>query len=203
VDGIAEAGGRAMAVRADISEPAAVDSMFAAVEQAWGPVEILVNNAGILDDNLLVRMSDDAWRRVLDTNLGGAFYCTRRAVRSMMRARWGRIVNVASVVGLLGGSGQVNYAAAKAGLLGLTRSVARELATRKITVNSVLPGPVDTDILSDLTPERHDELRRIVPMNRMGTAEEVAAAVGFLCSEAAAFVTGVGLPVDGGMCMGA
>ncbi len=202
VESIAAAGGSALEVRADVSDRAGVDAAYDAVEDRWGPVEVLVNNAGVLRDRLLVSMSDEDWDRVLAVNLGGAFYCTRRALRAMIRARWGRIVNVASVAGVSGAAGQANYASAKAGMIGLTRSVAREVATRRITVNAVVPGPIDTGIIGHLPDGRREELRAAVPAGRFGTPAEVAGAVAFLCSEDAAYVTGAILPVDGGMSMG-
>lgn len=202
LDLIAGAGAEGIAVRGDVGTGAEVDAMFTRVEEAFGPVELLVNNAGIIRDGLAVTLSDVDWAEVLRTNLDGPFHCARRALRGMLRRRWGRIVNVGSIVGLLGSSGQVNYASAKAGLLGMTRSLAREVAARNITVNTVVPGPVSTEILSELPPERLAELARMAPMNRMGTPAEVAAAVAFLASDAAAFITGTALPVDGGISMG-
>jgi 3-oxoacyl-[acyl-carrier protein] reductase len=202
VDGIAAAGGSALEVRADVSDRTGIEAAYGTVEDRWGPVEVLVNNAGMLRDRLLVSMSDEDWDRVLAVNLGGAFHCTRRALRPMIRARWGRIVNVASVAGVCGSAGQANYSAAKAGMIGLTRSAAREVATRGITVNAVVPGPVDTGIIGHLPAARREELRAAVPAGRFGTPAEVAGAVAFLCGEDAAYVTGAILPVDGGMSMG-
>ncbi|MDX3225000.1 3-oxoacyl-ACP reductase FabG [Streptomyces sp. ME19-01-6] len=202
LDLISQVGGEGLLVRGDVGVRADVDEMFTAVEDAFGPVELLVNNAGIVRDGLAVTLSDADWEQVLRTNLHGPFYCARRALRGMLRRRWGRIVNVGSIVGLLGSTGQVNYASAKAGLIGMTRSLAREVAGRNITVNTVVPGPIGTEILSELSPERLAELSRMAPMNRMGTPTEVAAAVTFLASEAAAFITGTTLPVDGGISMG-
>jgi 3-oxoacyl-[acyl-carrier protein] reductase len=200
---IEQAGGEGLLVRADVGVRADVDGMFTAVEDAFGPVELLVNNAGVVRDGLAVTLSDADWEQVLQTNLHGPFYCARRALRGMLRRRWGRIVNVGSIVGVLGSGGQVNYAAAKAGLIGMTRSLAREVAGRNITVNTVVPGPIGTEILAGLSEERLAELSRMAPMNRMGTPGEVAAAVAFLASEAAGFITGITLPVDGGISMGA
>jgi 3-oxoacyl-[acyl-carrier protein] reductase len=202
VDSIDAAGGSALAVRADGADRAGVEAAYGAVEAAYGPVEVLVNNAGVLRDRLLVSMSDEDWDRVLAVNLGGAFHCTRRALRAMIRARWGRIVNVASVAGVAGAAGQANYAAAKAGMIGLTRSAAREVATRNITVNAVVPGPIDTGIIGHLPDSRRAELRAAVPAARFGTPAEVAGAVAFLCSDEAAYVTGAIVPLDGGMSMG-
>ena len=197
------AGGEAMTVQIDVTSAESVDAAFAAVEAAWGPVEVLVNNAGVTGDGLLMRMSDDQWSTVVRTNLDGAFHAIRRALPGMVKARGGRIVNVGSVAGLLGSAGQANYAAAKAGLVGLTRSVAREMASRKITCNLVAPGPIATAMLDALPDARRDELAASVPLGRLGQPEEVAAAVAFLCTESAAYVTGAVIPVDGGLGMGA
>jgi 3-oxoacyl-[acyl-carrier protein] reductase len=195
-------GSSALAVEADVRNPDAVDAAFAAVEDAWGPVEVVVANAGVTADGLLVRMGDEQWTDVVRTSLDGAFFTIRRAVPRMMRARWGRVVAVSSVAGSMGSAGQVNYAAAKAGLVGLTRSVARELASRNVTANVVEPGPITTAMTESLPQDRREELARQVPLGRFGTPEEVAAAVSFLCSDAAGFVTGAVVPVDGGLGMG-
>lgn len=196
----AEIGGTA--VRIDVTDKDSVDGAFSEIESGHGKVEILVNNAGINADGLLARMSEEQWGRVLDTDLSGAFRTIRRAVSGMMRQRYGRIVNVASVVALSGSAGQANYGAAKAGLVGLSRSLARELATRGVTCNVVAPGPVLTAMIDALPAERQEEMTAHVPMGRMGTPEEVAAVIAFLCSDAAAYVTGAVVPVDGGLGMG-
>jgi 3-oxoacyl-[acyl-carrier protein] reductase len=196
------AGGKAIAVRADVADADAVDGAFNEIESALGPVHVLVNNAGINRDGLLVRMTDDAWRAVLDTNLTGAFHTIRRASPGMMKARYGRIVNVSSVGGQVGTAGQANYAAAKAGLLGLTRSVARELARRNITCNVVAPGPIVTAMTDEMPEEWRAQAEAAVPLGRFGTPEECAAVITFLCSEAAGYVTGALVPVDGGLGMG-
>ena len=172
------------------------------IESAWGPVQILVNNAGVTRDGLLLRMSDDQWGEVLRTNLDGAFYAIRRATPGMIRGRFGRIVNIGSASGFTGAAGQVNYAAAKAGLVGLTRSVARELASRNVTCNLVAPGPIATAMLDGVSDERQAELTKLVPLARLGTPDEVGATVAFLCSEAAGYITGACVPVDGGLSMG-
>ena len=198
----AAAGVGGMAVHIEVTDPAAVDAAFGEVEQSLGPVDVLVNNAGIAADGLLMRMSDDQWRRVLSTNLDGAFHATRRAVPGMVRRRWGRIVNMGSVVGSTGAGGQANYAATKAGLIGLTRSLARELGSRNITVNLVAPGPIATAMIDAVSDERRAEMTAAVPLGRMGTPAEVGAVVAFLCSSAAAYVTGAVVPVDGGLGMG-
>jgi len=199
---IEEAGGEALLVQADVADAATVDTAFGEIEAAWGPVEILVNNAGVTRDGLIARMTDDQWDAVLDTNLGGAFHTIRRATPKMMRARWGRIVNVSSVSGQAGAPGQANYSAAKAGLLGLTRAVARELAPRQITCNAVAPGPIVTAMTEAMPAEWHAAMQGTVPLGRLGTPEEVAAVAGFLCSDAAGYVTGALVPVDGGLGMG-
>jgi 3-oxoacyl-[acyl-carrier protein] reductase len=199
---VEKAGADTLAVRADIRDPAAVDSAFGEIEHALGPVELLVNNAGTTEDGLVARMSDEQWQRVIDTNLTGAFHTIRRAAPKMMRARWGRIVNVSSVGAHRGGPGQANYAAAKAGLVGLTRSVARELASRGITCNVVAPGPIVTAMTDAMPDEWRAWAEGAVPLGRLGTSEECAAVVAFLCSEAAGYVTGAVVPVDGGLAMG-
>ncbi|MDP9404809.1 MAG: 3-oxoacyl-ACP reductase FabG [Actinomycetota bacterium] len=198
----AAAGIGGMAVQIDVTDVAAVEAAYAEVEKTLGSVAVLVNNAGVTADGLLLRMADDQWRRVLSTSLDGAFNVTRRALPTMVRARWGRIVNVGSVTALSGSAGQANYAAAKAGLVGFTRSVARELAARNVTCNLVMPGPIATAMTAALSEQRRAEFCAQVPLGRMGTPEEVAAVVAFLCSEAAAYVTGAIVPVDGGLGMG-
>jgi len=202
VTAITDAGGEALAVAADVADPAALDGAMKEIESTWGPVQILVNNAGVTRDGLLMRMSDEQWGEVLHTNLDGAFYAIRRATPGMIRGRFGRIVNVGSASGFTGSAGQVNYAAAKAGLLGLTRSVARELASRNVTCNLVAPGPIATAMLGAVSDERQAELTRLVPLARLGTPDEVGATVAFLCSEAAGYITGAAIPVDGGLSMG-
>ncbi|HVF74519.1 MAG TPA: 3-oxoacyl-[acyl-carrier-protein] reductase [Acidimicrobiales bacterium] len=202
VAAVEEAGGRGLPVQLDVSRPGSVDAAFGSVELSLGKVTVLVNNAGVTRDGLLLRMTDEQWSEVLRTNLDGAFYAVRRATPGMMKARYGRIVNVGSVVGSTGSAGQVNYAAAKAGLIGLTRSVARELASRGVTCNLVAPGPIATAMLDALSPQRIEQLAAEVVLGRLGTPEEVAAVVAFLCSEASGYVTGAVVPVDGGLGMG-
>jgi 3-oxoacyl-[acyl-carrier protein] reductase len=194
VASIVDAGGRALAVRADLRDPAAVDAAYEQAE-SLGPVLGLVNNAGVRADNLALSISDDDWSLVLDTNLGAAFRLTRRAIRAMLRARWGRVVNIASVVGPRANPGQANYAASKAGLIGMTKTVAAEVARKGVTVNAVAPGFIATDMTSDLPAE----VVQAVPARRAGQPEEVAACVRFLASDAAGYVTGTTLYVDGGM----
>jgi 3-oxoacyl-[acyl-carrier protein] reductase len=195
-------GGKAVAVRADVADADDVDRLFGEAETAFGPPLVLVNNAGIARDGLLVRMSDDQWDAVLRTNLTGAFHTIRRATPGMMKARYGRIVNISSVGGHIGAAGQANYAAAKAGLLGLSRSVARELARRNITCNVVAPGPIDTAMTATMPDEWRSTVTETVPLGRFGTTEECGATVAFLCSEPAGYITGVLLPIDGGLGMG-
>jgi 3-oxoacyl-[acyl-carrier protein] reductase len=182
-------------VLADVSDPEAVAAAFDEVESRHGPVLVLVNNAGQRRDGLTIRMSPEDWRQVLAVNLDGAFHCTRRALRSMLNARWGRIVNVSSVVAAHANPGQANYAASKAGLLAFTRTIAREMGKKGITCNAVTPGIVETDMTRDVV----DELVELVPAGRAGTPQDVAAAVGFLCSEEAAYVNGATLAVDGAL----
>lgn len=182
-------------VQADVSDPAAVLAAFAEVRARFGPVHVLVNNAGVTRDGLALRMPDEDWQAVLDTNLSGAFHCTKQALPDMLKARWGRIVNVSSVVAERANPGQANYVAAKAGLLGFTRTVAREMGRRGITVNAITPGVIETDMTADVA----GDLLAAVPARRIGRPEEVAGAVAFLCSEEAAYINGATLAVDGGL----
>ena len=189
-------------VRCDITDPEAVESAFAQVEDAHGPVEVLVANAGITADTLLVRMSEDDWASVIDTNLTGSYRLAKRAVSKMMRARRGRIIFISSVVGLLGSGGQVNYAASKAGLVGMARSIAREYGGRGITANVVAPGFVETDMTDALSDELKATYKAQVPLGRYGSTDEVAATVTWLASDGAGYITGAVIPVDGGLGMG-
>jgi 3-oxoacyl-[acyl-carrier protein] reductase len=189
-------------VKCDVTNGEDVDAALAEVEAHQGPVEVLVANAGITDDTLLLRMSDDQFTRVLDANLTGAFRVVQRASKGMLRKRYGRIVFISSVVGLYGGPGQVNYAASKAGLVGMARSIARELGSRNITANVVAPGFVTTDMTDKLTDERKKQILAQVPAARFASVEEVAATVAFLASDAAGYITGAVIPVDGGLGMG-
>ena len=189
-------------VACDITDADQVEAAFARVEEELGAVEVLVSNAGITRDSLVLRMSDDDFTDVLEANLTGGFRVARRAVKGMMRARWGRIVFVSSIAGRIGQSGQANYAASKAGLVGLGRSFAKEFASRGVTVNVVAPGPIATDMLSALPEDQQDAYADAVPLGRLGRPEEIAAAVRFLASDEAGYITGAVLPVDGGLFMG-
>lgn len=198
---VTASGAEAIAVRADVSQEADADALCDRALEAFGRADILVNNAGVTRDGLLLRMKDADWEQVLGTNLTGAFHCIRAFAKPMMKQRWGRIVNVSSVVGLTGNAGQANYAASKAGLLGLTKAVAKELASRHITVNAVAPGFIETAMTDALTEKVREGLMTQIPMGRLGKPGDVASAVAFLCSEDAAYVTGQVLTVDGGMVM--
>lgn len=192
----------ALGIACDVSDAEQIDAAFAQVEQAHGPVEILVANAGITKDTLVLRMSDADFDDVVAVNLGGAFRCARRAVKSMLRARWGRIVFTGSVVGLYGSAGQVNYAATKSGLVGVARSLTREVGGRGITANVVAPGFIETDMTADLPAEVIAKYRAAIPAGRLGGPQEVAATIAFLASEQAGYISGAVIPVDGGLGMG-
>jgi len=191
-----------LGVRCDVTVPEQVDEAFATIEAEHGPVEVLVANAGITRDTLLLRMSDDDWDAVLDTNLTGAFRVAKRASKGMLRLRRGRIVFISSVVGLLGNAGQVNYAASKAGLVGMARSIARELGSRSITANVVAPGFVETEMTAELSESKRDEYKATIPLGRYAEVDEICGVVEFVASDAAAYVTGAVIPVDGGLGMG-
>ncbi|AUS80584.1 3-oxoacyl-[acyl-carrier-protein] reductase [Actinoalloteichus sp. AHMU CJ021] len=191
-----------LGVKCDVTDAAQVEAAFAEIKEQHGPVEVLVANAGITDDTLLLRMSEDQFARVLDANLTGSYRVAKHAASAMLRKRWGRMVFISSVVGLTGSAGQVNYAASKAGLVGMARSIARELGSRNITANVVAPGFVATDMTDQLPEKRREEILGQVPLGRYATSEEVAAAVTWLASDSAAYVTGAVIPVDGGLGMG-
>ena len=191
-----------LTVKCDVTDPLQVEHAFATVEDAHGPVEVLVSNAGITDDQLLMRMSEESFERVLDTNLTAAFRVAKRASKGMLRARWGRLLFVSSVVGLSGGAGQSSYAASKAGLVGFSRSLARELGSRGITSNVIAPGFVDTDMTAVLTDARREQVLGSIPLGRTAAAAEIASVIAFLASDEASYVSGAVIPVDGGLGMG-
>jgi 3-oxoacyl-[acyl-carrier protein] reductase len=191
-----------LVVKCDVTNSESVDAAVSEIETSLGAVEILVSNAGITKDGLVLRMTDDDFADVLDANLTGGFRVAKRCVKGMMRARWGRMVFVSSVVGLGGQAGQANYAASKAGLVGLARSLAKEFASRNVTANVVAPGPIETDMLAALTDDQRAAMLAMVPAGRLGAPDEIAAAIAFLASEDAGYITGTVLPVDGGLSMG-
>ncbi len=191
-----------LAVKCDVTDADAVDAAFAEIEEKQGPVEVLIANAGITKDTLLLRMSDDEWSSVINTNLTGSFRVAKRAAKGMLRLRRGRIVFISSVVGLLGSAGQVNYAASKSGLVGMARSMARELGSRSITANVVAPGFVETDMTEALPEEKRAEYKAQIPLQRYASVEEIASVVEWIASDGAAYITGAVIPVDGGLGMG-
>jgi NAD(P)-dependent dehydrogenase (short-subunit alcohol dehydrogenase family) len=194
--------GGLLGVRCDVTDVESVDAAFTEVEAAHGPVQVLISNAGITDDTLLMRMADEQFTRVLDANLSGAYRVAKRAARGMLRARGGRMIFISSVVGLSGAPGQANYAASKAGLVGLARSIARELGSRSITSNVIAPGFVETDMTAELGEKREKEILGQIPLGRIAAPAEIAAAATWLASDAAAYITGAVIPVDGGLGMG-
>ena len=201
VESIRDSGGTAMEIAADVGDAAEVEEMFSRVHERMGPVAVLVNNAGITRDHLILRMSTDVWDEVLATNLRSVFLCSKLALRDMLRAKWGRIVSISSVAGLTGNAGQVNYAAAKAGVLGLTKSLAKEFGSRGITVNAVAPGWIDTDLTAALGEDVAARAMESISLGRLGRPEEVASAVGYLASDEAAYITGQTIVVDGGLAL--
>jgi 3-oxoacyl-[acyl-carrier protein] reductase len=198
---IEASGGEAMLIQADVGDAAAVDAMVKAVVQRFGKIDILVNNAGITRDNLIMRMKEEDWDAVIHTNLKGIFNCTKAVSKLMMKQHYGRIVNMTSVVGIMGNASQSNYAAAKAGVIGFTKSIAKELASRNITANAVAPGYIATDMTTILSEQAKESMQAQIPLQRQGTPEDVASAVLFLVSPSADYITGQTLHVDGGMVM--
>lgn len=194
-------GVRALVIKADVADQEQVNAMMKQVLQEFGRIDILVNNAGITRDNLLPRLQEQDWDAVLNTNLKGAYHCAKAVLRPMLKARWGRIINISSVVALSGNPGQSNYAAAKAGLVGFTKSLAREIGSRSITVNAVAPGYIATDMTAGLTEDNKSQMLNSIPLGRLGTPEDVAAAVAFLAGDGAGYITGQVIVVDGGMAM--
>ncbi|XCP86246.1 3-oxoacyl-[acyl-carrier-protein] reductase [Roseburia hominis] len=201
VNEITAGGGQAAAMQCNVADYAACEAFFKTITETYGRIDILVNNAGITRDGLLMRMSEEEFAQVIDVNLKGTFHCIRFASRQMMKQRSGRIINMSSVVGVAGNAGQINYAASKAGVIGMTKSAAKELASRGITVNAIAPGFIETDMTSALPDKVKEESRRQIPLGRMGKAEEIAEAAAFLASDAAGYITGQVLHVDGGMVM--
>lgn len=201
VSAVAASGGRALAIEADVGDDEAVAAMFDQVTEALGPAAVLVNNAGITRDDLLLRMGREAWDDVIRTNLTSVYLCTRAALKPMLRARWGRIINIASVSGIAGNPGQANYAAAKAGIIGFTKSVAKEIGSRGITVNAVAPGFIETDMTAALGGGVTEAAMEHITLGRLGAPSEVAAAVGYLASDGASYITGQTIVVDGGLAL--
>ncbi|WP_347550379.1 3-oxoacyl-[acyl-carrier-protein] reductase [Pseudalkalibacillus hwajinpoensis] len=201
VEEIKAAGGQAIAIKANVASMEEVQTMIKEVVSTFGSIEVLVNNAGITRDNLIMRMKEEEWDAVIDTNLKGVFNCTKSVTRQMMKQRYGRIVNVASVVGVAGNAGQANYVAAKAGVIGLTKTTAKELASRNITVNALAPGFIETDMTDELSDEVKSGMKGQIPLARLGVAEDIAKATKFLVSDDANYITGQTLHIDGGMVM--
>ncbi|MCX8126737.1 MAG: 3-oxoacyl-[acyl-carrier-protein] reductase [Dehalococcoidia bacterium] len=199
VDLIVKAGGEAVSVKADVSNSEAVSNMYKDIIARWQKIDILVNNAGITADGLILRLSDKAWDDVIATNLRGAFLCSRLALRTMLRQQWGRIVNITSVAGLIGNVGQTNYSASKAGLIGFTRALAKEVAPQQVTVNAVAPGFIVTEMTERLSAEQKEMALSRIPLRRLGVCDDVAGLVAFLCSDAAGYITGQVIAVDGGV----
>ena len=198
-DVISSSGGSASTVKIDISNKESVDQAFSEIEKIYGSVDVLINNAGITKDNILPRMKNDEWEDVIQTNLTGSFYTSQRATKQMMKNKWGRIVFISSVVGLSGNQGQSNYAASKAGLIGLSKSISKELGSRNITSNVIAPGYIETDMTSFLNDENKDEIIGQLSIKRMGKPEDISNIVSFLCKDESEYITGQVIPVDGGL----
>jgi len=201
VSEIRQSGGSAEALQFDVSDSSQVSDAISGIAKAHGRLDILVNNAGIAIDSLLMRSKDEDWDKIVGTNLSGALYCARAAAKPMMKGRWGRIINLSSVIGQMGNAGQSMYSATKAGLLGLTKSLAKELASRSITVNAITPGYIQTDMTAELDDDLREQIANQIPLGRLGTAEDVASAAGFLCSDGGGYITGQVIGVNGGMYM--
>jgi 3-oxoacyl-[acyl-carrier protein] reductase len=198
-DEINSDGQNAIILKADVANHEEVQTMITKIDSVWGPIDILVNNAGIISDNLLVRMSIEEWTKVINTNLNGTFYCTKSVLRNMLKKRWGRIINIGSVVGLRGNIGQTNYAASKAAIIGFTKALAKEVATRNITVNTVTPGYINTETVDILPQKLKDHIRTHIPQQQFGEKEDIAHIVGFLATQEANYITGQAISVDGGL----
>ncbi len=199
VEQIVKSGGTAIAVRIDVTSSESIESAFTAVEGEYGGIDVLINNAGITKDNILPRLKEDDWNDVLNTNLSGSFRCSQRAIKHMMKNKWGRIIFISSIVGITGNQGQANYAASKAGLIGLAKSISKEMGSRNITVNVVAPGYIDTDMTSYLNDEEKDNIIEQLSIKRIGSPEDIANIVSFLCSDESEYITGQVIKVDGGL----
>lgn len=196
---IYQAGGESLIVKANVSQSSEVDSMFEHILTTWDGIDILVNNAGVTKDALVIRMSEEDWDEVISTNLKGAFLCVKGAIQHMLRQRWGRIINISSIVGVAGNPGQANYAASKAGLIALTRTIAREVGSRNITANAVTPGFITTDMVTSLSDQTIETIKQNIPLGRLGTPQDVAGLVAFLASDEAGYITGQAIGIDGAM----
>ena len=199
INDIESRGGKAVSIKADVSNESEVGVMIKQIKELWESIDVLVNNAGIRKDQLLMRMTESSWDDVLDTNLKGAFLCSKAVLPFMVKKKFGRIINISSIVGITGNPGQGNYAASKAGLIGLTKTIAREVASRNITANAIAPGYIETDMVKELPDELRSRIQSMVPLGRLGTGDDVAGMVAFLCSEDANYITGQVIGVDGGL----
>lgn len=199
INDIESRGGKAVSIKADVSNESEVGVMIKQIKELWESIDVLVNNAGIRKDQLLMRMTESSWDDVLDTNLKGAFLCSKAVLPFMVKKKFGRIINISSIVGITGNPGQGNYAASKAGLIGLTKTIAREVASRNITANAIAPGYIETDMVKELPDELRSRIQSMVPLGRLGTGDDVAGMVAFLCSEDANYITGQVIGIDGGL----